>query len=196
MSRLCWPGGRRGPRGFLRPAQSRVFGLHFLLRGIRHQRIQEHIFLAALLPGLLRHLLFLCAGSLGTLDLAADGCHVHRGKLEAFKNAVHFAGVLGPNHHVGDSIRGVPVFEHAVENAVLLRLTAELHEVLILHSEHFEFLSAAEHIGEPRLALGLLLVFQDGIEQERNLLGSRAGDLGGDLNAFQAHSDDLLRRIP
>ena len=196
LSRLCWPGGRRGPRGFLRPAQSRVFGLHFLLRGICHQRIQEYILLAALRPGLLRHLLFLCTGSLGTLDLAADGCHIHRGELEAFKNAIHFACVLGPNHYVGDPIRGVPIFEHAVENAVFFRFTTELHEVLILHSEHFEFLPAAEHIGESRLALGLLLVFQDGIEQERNFLCSRAGDLGGDFNAFQAHSDDLLRCVP
>ena len=90
---------------------------------------------------------------------------------------------------------GIPVFQHTVQNTVLLCLRTELGKVFILHGKHFQLLAGSEHIGKSCLAFGFRLVSQYGIEQLRNFLCSGTGDLCRHLSAFQSHSHDLFRRI-
>ena len=72
---------------------------------------------------------------------------------------------------------------------------AELLEVFILHGEYPQLLAAAQHGGQPDFALGALLILQDRVEHDGDLFGRRAGQLGGNFNAVDGHSHDLICRF-
>ena len=120
---------------------------------------------------------------------------IHSGKTEPGKNAVDLGGVLCPHHNGRNAIGGVFVFEDTIKNTVLLGLLAEFLKVPILDSEHFQLLAGAEHIGQTDFAFGFLLVFQNGVNHNRQLLGGGAGQFCRDFNAVQAQTDDLICRL-
>lgn len=158
--------------------------MRFILAGVAHQRIQKQVLLTAFRAGSFRLLLLGVLLRSGPLNLTADRGHIDGRELEALKNAVDLAGILGTDHHIGNAVRSVPVLQHTVENSVTLSFLAEFHKVLVLDGKDLQLFSALQHICEAGLAFGLLLVFKDSIEQERNFLGPLAGNSGGDFSSF------------
>ena len=128
-------------------------------------------------------------------DLLLDLGHIYGGKAEPLNDAVDLAGVLRPRHDVGQSIRGVPVLQYTVEDAVLFCLPAKELKVAVLDGKHLQLLAAAEHIGQAGLARRLFLLTQDGIDQNGKLFGPGAGQPDRNLTCFQRHPHDLLCRV-
>lgn len=120
---------------------------------------------------------------------------IHSGKTEPGKDAVNLGGVLCSNHNVRNAVSGVLVLEDAIKNTVLFGLLAKFLKIPVLNGEHFQFLAGAEHIGQTDFTFGFLLVFQNGVNHDRQLLGGGAGQFCRDLNPVQAQTDDLICRL-
>ena len=96
---------------------------------------------------------------------------------------VDFRRIFGFRHDLGHAVQRILVLQNAVEDTVLLGGLAELLQILVLHGEYAQLLSASQHRGQPHFPFGALLVFENCIEHNGDLLCGSAGQLGGDLNA-------------
>ena len=135
-------------------------------------------------------------GISGFLDFGLHGGHIHRREIEALKDTVDLAGVFGADHDIRQTVVGFVVFQHAVEDAILFRLLAELLKLAVLYGKHLQLFPAFQHIGKTDLASGFLLVPKDCVEQHGQPFGSLAADLSCDFHAVETHSHDLFRRFP
>ena len=175
-----------------------VLRLRLLLIGRRgKKRIQEG-FLLVLFRGAavgnrnVRVLLFLlCLDDFGTRR--ADVCG---GNAEAVKNAVDLACVLCADKHIGVAVVRRFVLQNAIQDAVLLCLTAELFKISVANGKDLEFLSAAEHTVEPCFPARLFLVLQHRIKQHCQTLSGFPTDFCSHLNAVECHPHDLLGCFP
>ena len=183
-------GGRLGLTGFRHPAIRRVFVL--LLRCVGrlcHKLIQESIrpFLSLRSFGCrdFSVLFLLCLLLPLALDLTSDLAHIDSRQLEPFKDAVDLGSIFCPDHNIGQSVVCIFVFQDAVQDTVFLGLLAEQLQFRILNRKYLQRLLASQHIGQPGLTLGFLLVLQNGVNHHRQFLSTCAGDFSGNFNAIE-----------
>lgn len=128
--------------------------------------------------------------------LCMDACrHIDDGDLLPLENAVDLAGVLGPGHDVHDAVFGFLLAQGAVQDAVLLRLLAELFELFRLDREDAKLLPAAEHTGQARPAPRTLLILEKRAQQNGKLPGPGSRDPDRVLAAVQHDLNDLICRF-
>ena len=186
-------GLRRGERFCLPPRRRRVLRMITLLLWFCKQRIHEHLYGSLIIL----RLQWFCrvrrrALLHGALNFTANRRHIHSREVVTLKNTVDLSRLLGFHHNLGNAVIGILILEHAIQDSVFLGLPTELLQILIAYSEHLQLRTAAKQIGNGGFPSGALLVFQECIEQNRNLLCALAGDPRGDLRTFQSNFYDLL----
>ena len=128
-------------------------------------------------------------------QLASDRGEIHGGQVVPCEDSVDLGCVLCLDHDFRDAVRGVTVFQNTVEDAVLFCLLTKLLEILIFHGKNLQLLAAAKHGRKAGLALGTLLIFQNGVQENRHLLGAGTGDARSHLGSFQCDFYNLFSSI-
>ena len=109
---------------------------------------------------------------------------LHRRHAIAVKNAVDLAGVLGSCHNVHHAVLRLLQPQGAVQDAVCLGLLAKELHILLSNRKDAKLFVGAQHIREPYLALGSLLVLENGVQQYGNLFRPGPCDLDGVFTAI------------
>ena len=170
--------------------------IFLLLDRLAHKLIKQLVFLGFFLYADV-WLWLTCFFIFGFLGFGHNRSGGFRRQFEAFRNTADFRCVLRTGNHIDLRI-GVfvsSVRKDAVKYAVLFSFLRKLLQVAILYGKDFQFLARTEHIGKPCFALCFLFLFQNGIEENGDVLRTCTCDFGCDLKSFQAHSDDLFCRF-
>ena len=84
------------------------------------------------------------------------------------------------------------IFKNTVQNTILFGFPAEAFQLTVAYREHFEFLAAFEHTGQPRFTASLFLILQYCIEQNCQSLSRFTADFCSHFNSVEGHSHDLF----